>query len=301
MVTQAMTQRSPSGSITARLARAFTPTRVVFIVVLAAFLFVVIFPFYWMIVSSSKTLLELSGRTPTFWPSHWTLDAYRVLFEELNFGANLRVSLLVASTTAVLAVVLASLGAYAVARLKFRAKGLMLNTILIVYLFPGVLLIIPLFAMLAQVGRWLNVEIADNLPVLILTYLAQTLPVALYMLASYFRTVPEEIEEAGLMDGLSRLGVIWRITFPLSVPAMASVAIYTFMIAWNEFLYAFIFLNDRDLFTLPIKLLSISQQLNTRWDVVMAASTVMTIPVIALFLLFERFLEQGLVAGGVKG
>ncbi len=121
------------------------------------------------------------------------------------------------------------------------------------------------------------------------------------MLASYFRTVPEEIEEAGLMDGLSRLGVIWRITLPLSVPAMASVAIYTFMIAWNEFLYAFIFLNDRDLFTLPIKLLSISQQLNTRWDVVMAASTVMTIPVIALFLLFERFLEQGLVVGGVKG
>jgi multiple sugar transport system permease protein len=245
--------------------------------------------------------LTAMGWTPTFWPSHWTLDAYRVLFEELNFGTNLRISFLVASTTAVLAVVLASLGAYAVARLRFRAKGLMLNTILIVYLFPGVLLIIPLFAMLAQIGRWLSVEIADNLPVLILTYLAQTLPVALYMLASYFRTVPEEIEEAGLMDGLSRLGVIWRITLPLSVPAMASVAIYTFMIAWNEFLYAFIFLNDRDLFTLPIKLLSISQQLNTRWDVVMAASTVMTIPVIALFLLFERFLEQGLVAGGVKG
>jgi multiple sugar transport system permease protein len=301
MVTQATMQRSQDRPIITRLARAFSPTRIIFVVALAAFLFVVIFPFYWMIVSSSKTLFELSGRTPTFWPSHWSLDAYRVLFEELNFGTNLRISLLVASTTAVLAVVLASLGAYAVARLRFRAKGLMLNTILIVYLFPGVLLIIPLFAMLAQVGRWLNVEIADNLSVLILTYLAQTLPVALYMLASYFRTVPEEIEEAGLMDGLSRLGVIWRITFPLSVPAMASVAMYTFMIAWNEFLYAFIFLNDRNLFTLPIKLLSISQQLNTRWDVVMAASTVMTIPVIALFLLFERFLEQGLVAGGVKG
>jgi multiple sugar transport system permease protein len=131
--------------------------------------------------------------------------------------------------------------------------------------------------------------------------LAQTLPVALYMLASYFRTVPEEIEEAGLIDGCSRLQVITRITFPLSVPAMVSVAIYTFMIAWNEFLYAFILLNNREMFTLPIKLLSISQQLNTRWDVVMAASTIMTLPVVALFLVFERFLEQGLVAGGVKG
>jgi multiple sugar transport system permease protein len=288
-------------SLLARLRQGFAPIRILFVGVLIAFLFVVLFPFYWMIISSSKTLMELSGRTPTFIPSRWTLEAYRLLFEEMNFGANMQVSLLVATTTAVLAVILASLGAYAVARLKFRGKGLMLNTILIVYLFPGVLLIIPLFAMLSQVGRWLDVEIADNLPVLILTYLAQTLPVALYMLASYFRTVPEEIEDAGLVDGLSRLGVIWRITLPLSVPAMASVGIYTFMIAWNEFLYAFIFLNNRDLFTLPIKLLSISQQLNTRWDVVMAASTVMTIPVIALFLIFERFLEQGLVAGGVKG
>ena len=300
MVTQALPVPRRRSRL-ARLARAFTPMRLAFGIALASFLFVVIFPFYWMIVSSSKTLVELSGRTPTFWPSHWTLEAYRILFAELNFGTNMGISFLVATTTAVLAVVLASLGAYAVARLKFGGKGLMLNTILIFYLFPGVLLIIPLFAMLSQIGRWLNVEIADNLPVLILTYLAQTLPVALYMLASYFRTVPEEIEEAGLMDGLSRLGVIWHITLPLSIPAMASVAIYTFMIAWNEFLYAFIFLNNRDLFTLPIKLLSISQQLNTRWDVVMAASTVMTIPVIALFLIFERFLEQGLVAGGVKG
>jgi len=300
MVRQAF-GHSTERSVFTRAARFFAPMRIMFVLALVAFLFVVLFPFYWMIVSSSKTLFELSGRTPTFWPGNWTLEAYRILFEELNFGTNMGVSFVVATTTAVLAVVLASLGAYAVARLRFRGKGLMLNTILIVYLFPGVLLIIPLFAMLAQIGRWLDVEIADNLPVLILTYLAQTLPVALYMLASYFRTVPEEIEEAGLMDGLSRLGVIWRITLPLSVPAMASVAIYTFMIAWNEFLYAFIFLNNRDLFTLPIKLLSISQQLNTRWDVVMAASAVMTIPVIALFLIFERFLEQGLVAGGVKG
>jgi multiple sugar transport system permease protein len=170
-----------------------------------------------------------------------------------------------------------------------------------VYLFPAVLLIIPLFAMLVQIGDSLGFEVQDNLGVLILTYLAQTLPVALYMLASYFRTVPEEIEEAGLIDGCSRMQVITHITFPLSVPAMVSVAIYTFMIAWNEFLYAFILLNDREYFTLPIKLLSISQQLNTRWDVVMAASTVMTIPIVLLFLTFERFLEQGLVAGGVKG
>jgi multiple sugar transport system permease protein len=280
--------------------KGMTWNRLGFYVILGLALFSVVFPFYWMLASSSKSLIELFGREPTFFPSRLHLDAYRQLFTELSFGRNFAISLTVASFTCVLAVILSCLGAYAVARMRFRGKSLMLNTILLVYLFPGVLLIIPLYAMLVQAGRWLSLEIQDNLGVLIVTYLSQTLPVALYMLASYFRTIPEEIEEAGRIDGCSRLGVITRITLPLSVPAMATVAIYTFMIAWNEFLYAFIFLNDRTLFTLPIKLLSISQQLNTRWDVVMAASTVMTLPVVALFLTFERFLETGLTAGGVK-
>jgi multiple sugar transport system permease protein len=137
--------------------------------------------------------------------------------------------------------------------------------------------------------------------VLIVTYLAQTLPVALYMLANYFRTIPSEIEQAGLIDGCSRLGVIWRITLPLAVPALVSVAIYTFMIAWNEFLYALVFLNNPDIFTMPIKINAIYNDPSPRPNVVMAASTIMTLPVIMLFLGLERFLEQGLAAGGVKG
>ena len=276
-------------------------SRVFFWITLLAMVFSILFPFYWMLTSSMKNLVELFGRQPIFLPSRIHLDAYRILFLELGFGRNLLNTAVVATTTAALAIIIASLGAYAVARLRFRGKRLLLNIILMVYLFPGVLLIIPLFAMLVQIGDTLSFEVQDNLGVLILTYLAQTLPVALYMLSSYFRTVPEEIEESGLIDGCSRLQVIARITFPLSVPAMVSVTIYTFMIAWNEFLYAFIFLNRRENFTLPIKLLSISEQLNTRWDVVMAASTVMTIPIVLLFFAFERFLEQGLVAGGVKG
>ena len=275
--------------------------QLVFAIALALFLIVIFFPFYWMLISSTKNLQELFGPAPTFWPSRFTFDAYQELFGRLHFLNNFKISFLVATATAVLAVIMSALGAYAVARLHFRGKNLLLNTVLLVYLFPGVLLIIPLFAMLSQAGQQLGLEIQNNLPVLILTYLAQTLPVALYMLASYFRTVPEEIEEAGLIDGCTRLGVVWRITLPLSIPAMVSVGIYTFMIAWNEFLYAYVFLNRREIFTLPIRLMNISSQMNTRWDVVMAASTVMTIPIIVLFLVFERFLEEGLVAGGVKG
>ena len=217
------------------------------------------------------------------------------------FARNIVNSLLVSVPSALLAVVFSTLGAYAIARLKFGGKSLMLNSILIVYLFPGVLLIIPLFALLAQAGDLVGLQVQDNLGVLVFTYLAQTLPVALYMLTNYFHTIPEEIEEAAQIDGCSRLDVIWRVTLPLSIPAIVTVGIYTFMIAWNEFLYALVFLNDRTMFTMPIKLNAIFNDPSPRPNVVMAASTVMTIPVIILFLAFERYLEQGLTAGGVKG
>jgi len=163
------------------------------------------------------------------------------------------------------------------------------------------LLIIPLFAMLAKIGDAVGFNVQDNLGVLVLTYLAQTLPVALYMLTNYFRTIPDEIEQAGLIDGCSRLEVIWRITLPLAIPALVSVSIYTFMIAWNEFLYALVFLNDHNMFTMPIKINAIFNDPSPRPNVVMAASTIMTIPIIALFLAMERYLEEGLTSGGVKG
>jgi multiple sugar transport system permease protein len=284
----------------------FTWPRFMTAVLFTFFLTGILFPFYWMISSSFKTYAEIGSRKPVYIPSALRLEAYRELFDPNHpsyqrFGVNILNSLKVAIPSTILAVVLSTLGAYAIARLRFRGKDLLLNSILLVYLFPGVLLIIPLFAMLSQIGAHLGFDVRDNLPVLVVTYLAQTLPVALYMLANYFRTIPSEIEQAGLIDGCSRLGVIWRITLPLAIPALVSVAVYTFMIAWNEFLYAFVFLNDRGLFTMPIKINTIYNDPSPRPHVVMAASTIMTLPIIFLFLALEKFLEQGLTAGGVKG
>ena len=288
------------------LASWITIPRFIFLLVLTIFLVSIIFPFYWMVSSSFKTYAEIGAREPVYIPSALRLDAYKELFDPetddyWNFGKNILNSVLIAIPTSIIAVILSTLGAYAIARLYFRGKDLLLNSILLIYLFPGVLLIIPLFAMLAQMGARIGFEVRDNLPILIITYLAQTLPVALYMLANYFRTIPVEIEQAALIDGCSRAGVIWRITLPLAIPALVSVAIYTFMIAWNEFLYAFIFLNDRTMFTMPIQINTIYNDPTPRPHVVMAASTIMTIPVVFLFLALEKFLEQGLVSGGVKG
>lgn len=280
--------------------------RFIFSVVLIFFLTSILFPFYWMVSSSFKTKAEIGGREPVYVPSGLRLDAYRELFDPnhpsyQDFGTNIMNTLKVSIPTAIIAVVLAVLGSYAIARFKFKGKELLLNGILLVYLFPGVLLIIPLFAMLAQIGDQLGFNVQDNLAVLVFTYMSQTLPVALYMLTNYFRTIPDEIEQAALIDGCSRLEVIWRVTLPLSIPALISVGIYTFMIAWNEFLYALIFLNDRHMFTMPIKINTIFSDPTPRPNVVMAASTIMTVPIIILFLSLEKYLAEGLTAGGVKG
>jgi len=280
--------------------------RLIFALLLAFFLINILFPFYWMVSSSFKSYQEIGGRKPIYFPGKLRWDAFQELFDPAhkqfqNFQTNILNTLKVAIPTALIAVILSVFGAYAIARLAFKGKDALLNGILIVYLFPGVLLIIPLFAMLSKIGKHLGFTVQDNLPLLVVTYLAQTLPVALYMLTNYFRTIPDEIEQAALIDGCSRLGVIWRVTMPLAIPALVTVGIYTFMIAWNEFLYALVFLNTRQLFTMPIKINAIFNDPTPRPHVVMAASTIMTLPIITLFLIMERFLEKGLTAGGVKG
>ncbi len=289
-----------------RMGRWLTWRRFILLMALSMFLMVIIFPCYWMISSSFKSEAEIGGREPVYIPAELRLDAYKELFDPdhasfWNFARSVVNSLIISIPTALIAVILSALGAYAIARLAFRGKNIMLNGILMIYLFPGVLIIIPLFAMVANLGRAFGFEVQDNLVVLLVLYLAQTLPVALYMLVNYFRTIPDEIEQAGLIDGCSRTGVIWRITLPLAVPALISVGIYAFMIAWNEFLYAFVFLNSREMFTMPIIINTIDGAPSPRPHVVMAASSIMTLPVIFLFLGMERYLTEGLASGGVKG
>ncbi|PKO09374.1 MAG: ABC transporter permease [Chloroflexi bacterium HGW-Chloroflexi-2] len=299
-------ERVNKGNFIDHLSKTLSWEKFLFAVGLFFFISMIIFPFYWMVSSSFKSGAEIAGRAPVYIPSSLRLDAYRELFDPAwksfqNFGVNIVNSLLVAIPTALIAVVLSIMGAYASARLHFKGREWILNGVLIVYLFPAVLLMIPLFAMLSKVSQTFGFNVQDNLVILVLTYLAQTLPVALYMLTNYFRTIPDEIEQAALIDGCTRFEVIWRVTIPLAIPAIVTVGIYTFMIAWNEFLYAFIFLNDRSTFTIPIKINTIFNDPSPRPHVVMAASTIMTIPIILLFLAFEKYLSQGLTSGSVKG
>lgn len=274
-----------------------TIIRVLRIAGIIFFVFIVAFPFYWMIVSSLRPLEEILMNPANLGLDFGKIDLsayYDVLFDH-GFVRYILNSLYVSIITVALAVALATVGGYAVTRLRFRGQSFMSYSILIIYMFPAIVLVIPLYVIFSHMG------LRDSINVLILVYLAQTLPVALYMLRSYFKTLPLEMENAGLIDGCTRFGVIWRIIIPLSAPALASVALYTFMIAWNEFLFAFMFLDTPDKFTLSRGVVQLAGSVHLSKQLVMAASVLVTLPILFLFLFFERYLVRGMTSGAMKG
>jgi multiple sugar transport system permease protein len=258
---------------------------------------IVAFPFYWMIISSFKSLEEMLLRPTNLWLDIRNIDfhAYYEVLIDHGFLQYISNSIYVSILTVIFSVTLATVGGYAVTRLRFWGRTFMSTSILIIYMFPAIVMVIPLYVVFSRMGM------RDSIHILILVYLAQTLPVALYMLRSYFQNLPPEIESAGLIDGCSRFGVIWRIVIPLSAPALASVALYTFMIAWNEFLFAFMFLDTPDKFTLSRGVVQLAGSVHLSKQLVMAASVMVTIPILLIFLFFERHLVRGLTAGAMKG
>lgn len=277
---------------------------VIFIRVMKGFGFVfftiiVALPFYVMLMTSLKSQQSLLSNpldlSINIWQDPATLfRSYIELFTDYRFGQFLLNSTMVSVATVVITLLFSIPGAYAVARLKFPGQALLSRSILLIYMVPAIVLVIPLYAVFSQLG------LRNTLLGLIIVYPATTIPVAVYMLQGYFRGLPFELEEAGLMDGLSRLGVIRKITLPLSLPAIASVSLYIFMIAWNEFLFAFMFLDDPNIFTLSRGVQSLNSSEIPRQHL-MAGAVIATVPVLVLFLWFERFLVAGLTAGSVKG
>jgi len=261
------------------------------------FVFLVAFPFYWMLVASLKPLILLAMNPLDLWfsPEDLTLRAYKEIWLQFRFDSYFANSAYVSTLTVLLTVTFATLGAYTVARLRFRGRAFLSRSILVIYMFPAIVIAVPMYALYTKFG------LRDDHHGLVLISLAQTLPVAIYMLYSYFKTLPPNLEEAGLIDGCSRLMVISRITIPLSLPAIASVALYTFMIAWNEFLFAFLFLDSPSKFTLSRGIMQIADNINVSQQLLMAAAVIVTVPVLVLFLIFERYLVRGLTAGAVKG
>lgn len=255
----------------------------------------VLFPFYWVIVTSFKTTPQISERTTIFWPDPFTLDQYSSLIWNTPFLIWFRNSVIVAAASTVVSVSFAALAAYALTRLKFAGSGLLTTFILITYLLPGTLLFIPLYQTLSNIG------LINTYGALIVTYPTFLMPFATWVLIGYFRSIPVELEEAAMIDGANRFQAFWAITLPLAAPAILSVTLFAFTNAWNEFLFAFVFVTSESLRTLPIGLQSMVVGDLLPWGQLMAASLLTAIPVAALYLYMQRYLVGGLTIGGVKG
>ena len=259
---------------------------------------IVLVPFYVMVLTSLKSQQALLQNPLDFsldLSKGWLLlRSYRELFQDFMFGQFLLTSLVVSVITVLITLLFSVPGAYAVARMRFRGQKTFSRSILLIYMVPLIVLALPIYIAFSMVG------LRNSLLGIILIYPVTTIPVSLYILQGYFRGLPVEVEEAGLMDGLNRLAVIWRITLPLSLPALASVSLYVFMIAWNEFLLAFMLLDDPQKFTLTRGVMMLNSSEIPRQHL-MAGAVISTVPVLVLFLGLERFMTKGLTAGSVKG
>ncbi|MBT9774947.1 ABC transporter permease subunit [Clostridium sp. MCC353] len=260
-------------------------------------LLVSLFPFFIMLTTALKTDAASVAYPPELWPKEITLKHFRdivdpMIFPFFRYFWN---SFFVSFTTAVLSVLVCCLGAYSLARLEFFGKRVIHNSTLVVYMFSGILLIVPLFRIMNSIG------LIDNRFAVILACLVSSMPAGLSMLTSYFQTLPDSIEEAALIDGLNRVQVIFKVVVPLSVPAIMSVFAYVFMQAWNNFLFANTFISSMEKQTLIIGMRNLFSSQDYVWGRMMVASLLTAIPVVIIFACVERFISGGRLEGGVKG
>ncbi len=257
---------------------------------------VVVFPLFWMVSSSLKHKDELFATPPTLIPHRPTLDNFAELLRDTPFLTYFGNSLLVASATTALVVLVALLGAYGVVRFRFRGRRLASKLILLTYLLPQVVLLLPIYLLLARL------RLTNSLAGLVIAYTTFALPFSLWMLRSFLASIPIELEEAAMIDGASRLTAFWRIIVPQALPGIISTALFSFILSWNEYLYALVFINRDAMKTLPPGVISMLQQnQNVEWALLMAASVLMSLPILICFSFLQSHLTRGMGAGGVKG
>jgi multiple sugar transport system permease protein len=255
----------------------------------------VLFPFYWIVITSFKTDLQIQRFESIFWPQPWTISQFQSLLTETDYLVWFRNTVVVATVTTLISVTLAALAGYALARLKFTGAGALTMVLLITYLLPGSLMFIPLYRILTNLG------LINSLAALMVTYPTFLMPFSTWVLLGYYRSIPEDLEEAAMIDGANRLVSFLRITLPLAAPALLAVMLFSFTNAWNEFLFAFVFITKDSLKTLPVGLQNLVFGDIYPWGQLMGASLLMAIPVVIIYIYAQKYMVEGLTAGSVKG
>jgi multiple sugar transport system permease protein len=254
-----------------------------------------ILPFYFIFVTAFKSTLQIQQIKSMYWPDPWSWEHFTFLFTKLPFTTWYANTIVVATVSTLVSLFCASLGAYALVRLRWKATGPVSTSVLIAYLMPPALMFIPLYAILTQL-RLINTQMA-----LMVTYPSLVLPFATWLMMGYYRTIPEELEDAAMIDGCNRFQTYWRVVLPLVRPALLAVAMFSVTLSWNEFLYAKTFLRSAETFTLPVGLGQLIVADVQPWGELMAAALLTVLPVVIIYMLGQRFMVAGLTAGSVKG
>jgi ABC-type glycerol-3-phosphate transport system permease component len=254
-----------------------------------------LFPVYWVVITSLKPRSEIYTRTPDLWPSDPQWDQYPRVLGEGHVGRALMNSLIVAGGTMVVCLIVGSMAAYALARFRFRLNRFLMMLVLMTQLFPLVVLVIPLFVIMRKAG------LLGTYWSLIITYLAFSVPLAIWVMRGFILSIPEELEHAARIDGATRIGAMWRVVLPLAAPGLATTAVLSFLEGWKEFLLELTFINDEDRKTVPLVLQSFVGRGDTDWGAVMATSVLYTLPVALVFVIARKHLMTARTAGAVKG
>jgi multiple sugar transport system permease protein len=256
---------------------------------------ILLFPFLWMLSTSLKPPEETFAPEPRWIPEDPTLQNFNYILKETSFPRYFLNSVLVASVTMMLVLVATVFAGYALSRYKFRGKQVFSLWLLVSQMFPPVLLVIPIFVII------LNLRLYNTYTALIMTYGTFALPFSTWMMRSYFDTVPLDLEEAAMVDGCTRLQALARIVLPLAAPGIATVALFVFILAWQEYMFALTLTRTTEMRTLTVGISLFLGEYRVLWGSLMAGSVVVTIPVIVLFSYLQRYLVQGLTLGAVKG
>lgn len=253
------------------------------------------FPLYWMLLTSLKPDREIIQAVPTFftWDAH--IDAYQRLFTQTRFLTYFINSISVAGGATILTIIVAVLAAYGITRFRFRGREMVAGAMLFTYMFAPIMIVVPFYIMMRAVGL-VNSHLG-----LILSYTTFSLPFSMWMLRSFFQSIPQELEEAAMIDGASRPRAVLWIIVPLALPGVIAVAIFTFIVAWNDYLFARVLIGTDTLKTLPIGIQDLYESTVTDWGMVMAAGVMITFPALLFFVAVQRYLISGWGAGAIKG
>lgn len=262
---------------------------------LTAITLLLIFPFIWMVSTSLKNKNEMFSATPTLLPKHVTLENYYSMWFDYNFGVYLKNSLIAAVSTTLISLLVATFLAYGISRFRFRGKAVVFNLLILTQMFPLPLLIITIYVVFARIG------LIDSRAGLIISYCTFAIPFATMMLKSYFDGLPLELEEAAAMDGCGPFATIFRVVIPLSAPSVAAMGLFSFILAWQEFMMSLTLIRSPQLRTLPVGITLMVGFRDIMWGPLMAGTVVVTLPVVVLFIYFQKYLITGMTMGAVKG